>query len=46
MGRTKKTSLSKAQKTAMRKIAEKVVDSEIEDKAQVTSGENLQLYHN
>lgn len=46
MGRTKKTSLSKAQKTAMRKIAEKVVDAEIEDKCQVTSGENLQLYHN
>lgn len=46
MGRTKKTSLSKAQKTAMRKIAEKVVDAEIEDKAQVTQGENLQLYHN
>ena len=46
MGRTKKTSLSKAQKTAMRKIAEQVVDAEIEDKAQVTSGENLQLYHN
>ena len=46
MGRTTKRTLSKAQKTAMRKIAEKVVDAEIEDKSQVTSAENNQLFHN
>ncbi len=41
-----KSTLSKAQKTAVRKIAEKVVDAEIEDKALVNVVENVQLYHN
>lgn len=41
-----KQTLSKAQKKAVRQIAEKVVDAEIEDKCMVTIEENLQLYHN
>jgi len=49
MGRKKsnrKSSLSKAQKKAMTKIARKVVDEEIEDKSLVTTFENVQLFHN
>lgn len=41
-----KSTLSKAQKNQVRKIAEQVVDAEIEDKSIVAITENLQLYHN
>jgi hypothetical protein len=41
-----KQTLTKAQSRAVRKIAEKVVDSEVEDKKFVMVAENNQLYHN
>ena len=42
----KKSTLSKAQMRQVRKIAEDVVDDEIEDKQFVTTYENVQLFHN
>lgn len=44
--RRPRTGLSKAQAKAVKKIARKVVDEEIEDKAGVITAENEQLYHN
>ncbi len=41
-----KQTLSKAQSRAVRKIAEKVVDAEVEDKKFCMVSENNQLYHN
>lgn len=43
---SKSKSLSKSQMKAVRKIALKVVDEEIEDKQSITIIENNQLYHN
>lgn len=42
----KMSSLSKKQKMEVRRIAEKVVDEEIEDKAQVVIIEKQELFHN
>lgn len=45
--RTRKSRvLSKTQKAAMKKIARKVVDEEVEDKSFVVTSENNQLFHN
>ncbi len=44
--RRPRTGLSKAQQKAVKKIARKVVDEEIEDKQGVITTENAQLYHN
>ena len=46
MSRSKRTTLSKAQRREVRKIAEKTVDAEIEDKEFVYIAENVQLFHN
>ncbi|AXH74628.1 MAG: putative capsid protein [Circoviridae sp.] len=45
-GKRSKTSLSRSQKMEVRKIAERVVDEEIEDKSTVKTDENVQLFHN
>ena len=45
-GKRSKTSLSRSQKMEVRKIAEAVVDEEIEDKSSVATSENVQLFHN
>ncbi len=45
-GKRSKTSLSRSQKMEVRKIAEQVVDEEIEDKSSVYTNENVQLFHN
>jgi len=45
-GKRSKTSLSRSQKMEVRKIAEQVVDEEIEDKSSVSTSENVQLFHN
>lgn len=42
----KKSALSKMQKKEVKKIANKLIDEEIEDKAFVVTEENLQLFHN
>ncbi len=44
--RSKGSTLTKSQRKEVKKIANKAIDEEIEDKAQVTGEENLQLYHN
>ncbi len=44
--RRKPTSLSRKQKMEVKKIAEKVVDAEIEDKQQVVIEEKQELFHN
>jgi len=44
--RKKRTGLSKTQRKAVKDIALRVVDAEIEDKSYVISYENVQLYHN
>lgn len=47
MRRNRKSStLSKAQRKEIRRIAEKAVDAEIEDKERVLIFENVQLFHN
>ena len=38
--------LSRAERAEVKRIAERLIDEEIEDKAQVGGEENLQLYHN
>ena len=45
-GKRSKTALSRSQKMEVRKIAEQVVDEEIEDKSSVRTDENVQLFHN
>ena len=45
-GSSRNSSLSKKQMKEVKKIAMKVVDDEIENKRQVTTEENIQLYHN
>lgn len=42
----KKSALSKMQKKEVKKIANKLIDEEIEDKSFVYTAENVQLYHN
>ena len=46
MPRKRRSVLSKSQKREVRRIAEKAVDAEIEDKQYVFIAENVQLFHN
>lgn len=42
----KKSALTKKQKSEVRKIANKMIDAQEEDKGFVYTQENIQLYHN
>lgn len=44
--RSKGSSLTKSQRKEVKKIANKAIDEEIEDKSQLTGEENVQLYQN